>query len=235
MGGRIFRFVRVLVTAYCFIGAGVFVSGMVSWFFGAPRWLEVPWSEVRDWTVSADGELYVGVGFYERVLRYDAEGRFVASYPGGTSRGGWRLSSDREGRIYSLAYDDVEAFSADWEPLGRERGERKTPRTWTLGAGGRPIHTPEAKGKRLARAIRPGELLFSKDSGYGPRQVFLAENGDTFEFEDGHIVRRAPDGTVKFQRGNPWWMYWAGFPWPAALAWPGFIVAGWMWNRGEEA
>lgn len=196
-----------------------------------PRWLELPWNGVNDYTVGTDGRIWLHVGLHGMLLSYDSRGRFLGSRPGFTS-GSVCLTAAADGRLFLLNSDTVHTLSAEGDHQSKVAPERPGAFVWRLAADGSVEHDPNpAPGSRAGgRPALPGELLFGEEC-RRPRPRLVVETPD-----DGRVYRRfgprleivSPDGTsVSFT--GPWYFLWAQFSF-AWVPWVCLVV----WNRIES-
>lgn len=119
---RLYQYLCLIAWVWIIICIGAFLSGLFITLVGAPQWLPLPWSDFSDFVESSDVHVYVSIAFYRRVLRYDADGDFVASYPEPSGKGN-ALAVDFKGRIflcYKRGRERVGVFSG-----GRVRKQLK--------------------------------------------------------------------------------------------------------------
>ena len=124
-----------------------------------PRWLELPWNGVNDYVVSADGQIWVHVGFYGMLLSYDSDGRFLASRPGFTS-GIVCLAAAADGRLFVRNANTVHILSPDGNKQHRVDDDREGSYVWRLAADGSMEYDPNPPigAKAHDRPARPGEI-----------------------------------------------------------------------------
>ena len=116
---RAYQYLRMIAWIWILTSIVAFLSGFFITMFGAPRCLPLPWSDFKDFVESSDGDVYISLAFYHRVLRYDADGHFVASYPVPSGKG-CDLAADLTGRIflkYRSGHERVAVFSGSWQLL----------------------------------------------------------------------------------------------------------------------
>lgn len=199
-------------------------SSCVVMEFGSPSWLELPWSDFSDFLEGPEGRLYVDVHFYWRVLCYDREGRFIASYPapfgGGNDRA---LAVDEHGTIYYRVRNFVSAYDRDWNLKYSVSAEDQADRTWALGEDGKPFYAPGRRAPAPDRAVRPRETLFSERK--NPRDHFQCANGDALLRSGDQVVRHSSSRETVGRYGTPWLVSWALVPFPALLPLLGIPIA----------
>ena len=184
-----------------------------------PANLELPWSGFEDFTQARDGSVYVSLRFYQRILRYDSSGHFLASYPApGSGYGG--LTTDLNGRIHLRLRNSVYTYDADWHPLAHSKCDFYGDRSWILNATGEAECAPGAGSDQAIpeRAVYPGELLFSSARPWG-KYHFNCVDGSSISRKGDRLYRYAGDGRLLSSYGTPWYLWWAKFPVPLAGAW----------------
>ena len=161
------------------ISLGLYRAWMIGCFFsfvfGAacslvinpPEPLPLPWSGIKDFAEDSDGRVYVYSGMYMRVLCYERDGTFKASYPG-PATGDVELGSDVNGKIYVRSSHVLHVYDTSWNLVLRTEADRDNyiHRTWIL-SGDKPLSVSKAEAQfdtaenSLARS---GDCLFPKDS-----------------------------------------------------------------------
>jgi hypothetical protein len=193
-----------------------FVAGGVATFRGGwPERVPIPWSDLGDFVEAKNGDLYLDVAFYGRVVRYTRDGRFVTSYSAeGRSR---HLAADVHGNVHWLAMNTVETRDPDWRLVQRARRDPREHRTWALDARGNAVHAPDlTPDASVADAlVHPGQLLFR--DGQRKRQTFTCADGTVLRRKGASLLRLAPDGRVIGRYAQPWYLWAVTFPWPAAV------------------
>ena len=139
-----YRILAFVAWTWIAIGVCAFVAHVLIHEVGAPQWLPLPWSRFADFAESADGSVYVSIPV-RRVLCYDAQGRFLASYRApysGTS--GARLASDLKGRIFCLGFKRLWVRDGSWRLLRDHRV--RLHRTWRLDGNSEVEQPPSQPG-----------------------------------------------------------------------------------------
>jgi len=214
---RVVRYLPiVLVLGGLFV---FFVSLLVTATDKLPVSLELPWSSFEDFTQTKDGSVYVSLRFYDRVLRYDNSGRFLASYPAPGSGYGF-LVTNVNGRIYFRLRESVYTYDADWQLLAESKCAFYGDRSWILNARGEAECAPGAGHVQAIpeRAVYPGEVLFSSGRPWG-KNHFDAADGSSIYRKGDRLYRYSGDGTLLSRYGTPWYLWWAKFPVPLGGAW----------------
>ena len=217
---------RLALTVWALSFFPVFLVGVFD--VAPPRWLEPPWSDLNDYVVAADGRIWVQIGFYNTLLTYDSDGRFLVSLPGpGSQSGGKCLSAAADGRFFLRNYNTVYTLSPDGEEEDRVSGDRKGSRVWRLADDGRVELEADPPAGVLApnRPVRPGEILFGEECRRPrPHLAYQRPGGGRVLRHLGpwlEIVR--PDGlSVSFT--GPWYFLWAQLPIPFL---PWIVLAVW--------
>lgn len=225
MSGRLFKFVIAALLVWIASSFVAFLLAFILSYGSAPRWMEVPWSDVGDFVEGPDGRVYVHTRFYSRVLCYDRSGSFVASYPFPVPGGGsTEMAAGANGLIYCRQSNSVFAFTGSWEEVWRAKEDYRREGYWKMGEDGRPLFVPDekAEGLTLDRPVRPGERLFVPGSGSSSK--FTAEDGTETERSWLSIRRRTPDGRTTPACRSPLYLAPVVFPFPGALAWIAFAL-----------
>jgi hypothetical protein len=201
---------------------------------GSPHWLPLPWSDFHDFVAAPDGRVYVSIGFYNRVLVYDADGSFVGSYPTQETKFGAKLAADKEGNIYYWAAGRIYSVGGVWDV--REVAQGIGCNSWRLEETGKFVCASREESLRRVseRAVGPGEIIFS--SGLTQqRGLFACADGSILSRTGNSLVKLSPEGNVLATFGTPWYFSWAVFPLPAALAWPlMFILSYYYCDRRDK-
>jgi len=151
--------IAILIGSWFFIA---FMIGMVISFVGCPRWLELPWSVVRDYVETTDGRVYVALAFYSCVVCYDKEGNFVATYSWPLRNAkGTKLAAGKSGLLYFLGNNAVYAYDRNWKIVFDAEENPAKERRWKLAEDSKPFFDVGAPGLVPDRAVGPNELLFS--------------------------------------------------------------------------
>lgn len=193
--------------------------------FGAPRHLPLPFIGVADFVQGAHGDVYILLGV-RRALRYDHEGRFVASYrTEDLFHADAQLAADALGRIYLKAGNRVTVYTQDWQrlpDLGYKPEFSWTSRgyfvqSWRLTPKGRLVHAPGMRLRAPDRLVLPGEALFSDDRRGEQRKRFKARDGSVLERRGRDLVRRDVAGNEIARYSSQRWYR------PFLLPWPGLV------------
>lgn len=198
-----------------------FPLGSVITAIGSPRWLPLPWSAMADFVSVPNGNIYISLGFYTRVLCYDRDGHFVASYPVPETKHGVRLAVDDKGHLYYWALGKIFLVDEVWNT--QELAEKAGCESWSLDETYKPICRPEVqKNEQMpGRTIRHGEILFAASSEI--RESFRCTDGSVLErsgWSGNSLLIRSGDGKIRKTLTTPWYLSWAVFPFPADLALP---------------
>jgi hypothetical protein len=210
-----------VVRLWVFTAVAVFLSTILIGAIGAPRRLELPWSQFNDFVAGLDESVYIHSRAYGRVLRYDSSGHFVASYPA-PEWGYGELATDVSGHIYFRIINRVYVYDRDWNQLDARVGDFYGNRMWTLNDSGQIQVAPPG---RIAEAVpdRPvpaGGLLFSYQT--TPRIHFVLGDGSYLERSGDRLIKYSRDRRAMLRYGTPWYLWWAKFPVPLASA---FVLA----------
>jgi hypothetical protein len=186
-----------------------------------PQWLELPWSGFDDFAVTPDGSVVVYTSFFHRLLVYNLDGDFRWSLPCYRARGRHELATDVKGRVYVRNWSTVYVaetlapvgfrFHRHSVPIETERGWKLDPAGELQPAGREGLQRPVRD-----RAARGGEPLFGAERRFRTR--FTLESGGWVERVHDRLVVHPSVGQGK-TIGTPWYLYWAKFPFPGALAW----------------
>jgi hypothetical protein len=211
-----------------------FLSGAILLLAGAPSWLPLPWSDLKDFVEGPDGRVYVGLAFYHRVLCYSRDGQFIASYrpPSGKNV---HLAADARGHIYCLtssAGDNLAVFNGAWQLIGEYSEPYKSDRVWRLQAEGVPALQPAPVDAHVAdRPARPGDIIFGDRDA---RRSFACTDGTTLIRCGNHLERLSADGHVITRYAGPALLRPLTFPWPAFTAWPLLFLMGYIHTRKKQ-
>ncbi len=189
-------------------------------FIGAPNWMPLPWTGVRDFVGGKDGSVYIAM-LGERVLRYDDDGEFVASYKTGPvmmegNGSDMHLAADVEGRIYLKIDDEIRVYSPDWQEYRDMRFDWNLPwaspderlkRAWRLGAAGNIEFASRSTLTYHPRAVAPGELLFSGRIRSGQREKFVYPDESRLERRGDNVVRSSESGAVQAIYSQAWYLW----------------------------
>lgn len=198
-------------------------------FIGAPSWLPLPWVAVGDFVGGLDGSVYVALQG-ERVLRYDADGDFVASYKTGPvmmegDGSDMQLAVDTTGKVYlKIDYEDthwrtvdnIRVYSPDWREYTALRFERILPDVsdrerrawaWRLGSSGRIEFVSRSDLPCCDKPVGPGELLFSGRHESNDRTRFDLPDGSHLERDGYRIARVSPAGDEIAVYRQAWYLW----------------------------
>ncbi len=211
-----YRILGFVAWTWVVIGLGAFLAGALIEVVGAPKWLPLPWWGFTHFVESTDGRVYVSI-LPRRVLCYDAQGRFLASYrapDGGT--GSARLASDLKGRIFCLGINRLNVYDSSWRLLAEYRVG--SDRTWRLDENGDVVPAPSELGVPVVdRSAAPEEYIFSFDH---HRESFACMDGSRLVRKRNHLDRYSQDGHLVARYSASWILYPLTFPWPVATAGP---------------
>lgn len=221
---KIFRIFIIMAVTWMIGCFAFFLSGFAITFLGAPSWLPLPWSHFRDFVQIPDGKVFVDIRFYDRVLCYDENGGFVASYPyppGYPTVTG--LAVNEDGHVLFRARDHLYIYSISWNLLEKIEGEDAVHMHWRLGEDGQPVYMKSNVGYPRVpdRVAKPGEYLFR---GKNKRTSFTCMDGTRLIRVRNHLERYSSDEELVGQYSGPWLLSIFTFPWPAFLAWPLFFL-----------
>jgi hypothetical protein len=163
-----------------------------------------------------NGNVYVHIANYARVLRYNRTGHFIASYPSSGSR--TRLAVGTNGLIYARSQDSVYAYDGSWKKLSFLTGDDCASRTWRQGPDGQPSCVSDSKLEIRVpdRAILPGELLYTPEESQ-LRSHFTSVDGTILERRGNALVRLSTRGDVLVRYDTLWFLSWSTLPWPLLL------------------
>jgi hypothetical protein len=235
---------RIIGRALLFWGlssVAVFFTFPFTYITGCPRWLELPWSDFRDFVEGPDGRVYVSLGIYPSVLCYDRLGRFVASYPVPETKHGVNLGVDDDGKLYYWA-GSVRVKKWDWQDIGEVPGESEQwlghCQQWMLNESKQPICSPQPPGWKpgdppgpvdrvLTRPATAGDVIFTN---VGRKRVtFSCPDGSTLERHGNSIIRKSQNGSIVATYHTAWYLLWASMPFPLLLGWAALIIYGMLW------
>lgn len=205
----------------CFIS---FMSAPAIMFLGSPSWLPLPWSDLGDFIQTKDGKVFIDIQFYNRVLSYDQNGKFVASYPYPVDFLKFTgLAVDEDNNILFKARDDLYIYNSSWEQIEKIVGRDDVHWHWRLDENGRPCYMKRnGKSPTVADSIaRPGDFLFR---GYIKRRTFKCEDGSKLVRDGNTLIRYSAEGELVGKYGGLWPLKIFEFPLPGILAWPLFFL-----------
>ena len=188
--------------------------------FGSPRWLPLPWSDMADFVALPNGNTYISLGFFPRVLCYDQTGRFVASYPVPLTKNGVGLAVDDRGQLYYWALGKIFTVDENWN--SQEIAEKIGCDAWYLDESYKPLcrQGTQSIGQVIGSPVSGGGFLFSTST--ARRDMFRRADGSILErcgWSGNSLLLRSQDGKVMKTLAAPWYLSWAEFPFPASLAW----------------
>lgn len=210
--------------------------------FGAPRHLPLPFVGIADFVEGANGDVYILLGV-RRTLRYDHEGRFVASYRTEDQfHSDAQLAADALGRIHVKTGNRVTVYTEDWErlpDLGYQRDFSWSSRgyfvqSWRLTPTGRAVHAPQMRLTVRDRLVLPGEALFSEDRRGEQRGRFKARDGTVLERRGRDLVRCDAAGNVIVRYRSEQWYRPFLLPWPGLVPLVVLIALAWLRARGTS-
>jgi hypothetical protein len=221
-----------VVRLWIFAAVAVFLSTVLIGAAGAPRRLELPWSQFNDFVAGNDGNVYIHARAYARVLRYDSSGHFVASYPA-PEWGYAGLSTDIKGHIYFRIVNRVYVYDRDWNQFDARAGDFYGNRMWVINDLGLVQVAPPGRNAEPPpdRAVSAGGLLFSSSS-IDTRHQFILMDGSQLQRSGDRLIKYARDGQVVVRYGTPWYLWWAKFPVPLASAWVMMLILA-LWKVGN--
>ena len=228
---KISRIFIIIVVAWIIGCVAFFLSGPAIIFLGAPSWLPLPWSDFDDFIQTPDGKVFVDIRFYNRVLCYDKNGEFVASYPyppGYPKVTG--LAVNEDGHVLFRSRDNLYIYSSSWNFLEKIEGDDSVRRHWRLGEDGQPVYMKiNVEYPRVPdRVAKHGEYLFR--SGI-KRTTFTCIDGSQLVRRRNQLKRYSVEGELVGQYSGPWLLSIFTFPWPAFLAWPLAFLFAYIENK----
>ncbi len=215
------------------IGAymATFVFGAIFTAAGAPSWLPLPWSNFQDFVEGPDGRVYVGLGFYHRVLCYSRDGQFFASYRPPSGKG-VNLAADATGHIYCRTTGGIGVYNGDWQILREYSEHYKPDHVWRLRAEGEPALVPAPVGAKVAdRPAKPSDIIFDFRGG---RRSFACADGTTLIRRGNHLERLSAHGQVITRYAGPVLLWPLTFPWPALTALPAVFLMWYIPTRKKQ-
>ena len=220
------KWAKGLLITWAILCAVAFVGGFLITFLGAPRWLPLPWSDFTDFVESADGKVFVDVGFYSRVLCYGHDGRFIASYPYpfGNAKD-TELAASADGRLFFRTQHLLYVYDSTWHQRSEFEGEFRSARNWALDEQGQPVFVPgdERDVPTVNTLAKPRDRIFAEEH---RRERFVCADGTTLVRQGNRLVRSSATGTILTTYQTPAVLRPFTFPWPAVVAWPLFILYG---------
>lgn len=212
-----------VLTAVWFLAS--FLLGISVTFGFWPQRIPLPWSDAGDFVQATNGRVYIDLGFYSRILCYDRDGKFIASYSYSANAKGTKLAAGKSGLIYVCANNAVYTFNSTWKRVDLETADPAKPRVWKLSRDSRPLFVDGETGRVPNRAIRAGEFLFAP-SQPEIRMSFECEDGTVLERNADSIDRVSKSGRTICKYSPPRGIAWLlTVPWPALLAVPIFLAA----------
>lgn len=215
-------FCLLLWSALCFLS---FLSAIVVTSIGSPRWLPVPWSDFNDFAETADGRVFVDIAFFNRVLRYNREGRFIGSYPYPAAAVATRdteLAATKDGRLLFRSQHRLFVLDSSMKLQDELECDFRTERNWRLDTNGTPVCVSDVvPGSLIVNGlIEPGDQMFANKP---RRSVFRCGDGALLVRRGNRLERHAPDGSLVTTYSAPVLLWPLEFPWPASLAWVCFF------------
>ena len=201
--------------------------------FGLPSWLPLPWADVEDFIETINGDMYVDIRYFRRIVRYDRFGHFVASYAYPTLEGAkfTNLATDHRGRIYIEQQGRIFIYTTDMKNISIVSPSKSHPLwSWKLDENG--SITLGSSDERVHRVALPGDTLFTVADFV--REHFQSNDGSVLVKKGGHIEKRL-EGKRITKFGSSWLIIFV-FPWPI-IAWMSlflFVGAIQHWKKIEE-
>jgi hypothetical protein len=227
---KIKHFVGLLFSLWFLLTFFSFVTGFVISGLGSPQSFELPWSDVKDYVQTSKGKVFISLEFYRKVLSYDENGTFLATYgfPYGKNA---HLAVDETDRLFYWAGERVVIYDENWNEIGHV--EKPSPDcnciSWSLGNDGIPVCNMDSVPTQMnsSDVVRIGETLLSSE----------IRNRKIFRNLDGTKVIRGWFSLTRFTRNDqilaeyhsPWYLDWAVFPFPGLLAWGSAMILG-LWK-----
>ncbi|HKV40976.1 MAG TPA: hypothetical protein VJX67_17345 [Blastocatellia bacterium] len=196
----------------------VFPAALLIDTYGSPGWLELPWSELSDFVIGKDGDVFAAVGLYRRILRYDEHGHFKTSYSiPSFSNHPVRMAVAKDGTVYVNVDEEIYAYDMNWRPKLSVIVDLGSNRLCTLAENGK-VHVVATGGAEIPREdgfVSPGQVLFS--SATRARSRFTRPDGSVVFRRGNRLVMVSASGTEIRRYGTNVLLEWAGFPFPSTL------------------
>jgi hypothetical protein len=232
---RCIKGVWCVATVWATLCVTAFVLGPVIMLVGAPHWLPLPWSDFRDFVEGADGRVYIDISFYARVLCYDHDGRFIASYPFPyRDAKGSELAASADGRLFFCAQHHLYVYDSKWQKQSVTEGGRwDSADNWVLDKNGNPRFVDEdVRGQPVVNCLaKPGDRIFKRGR---DRESFVCRDGSVLARRGNCVERHSPDGTLLTTYAAPMVLRPFAFPWPALLVTPYFLILAYLRKRKER-
>ena len=198
-------------------------------FLETPQWLPLPWSTIDDFIEAPNGDIYVDSKFYNRIIRHDKAGRFIASYsyPLGTSKF-TNLAVDVEGRIYVYQEWQISICSPELKILSQHSVSSSGGHTYSqLDVNGQLVLKTASQidliPKRTRRVLRPGDTVFTNLTRDAETNIFTCDDG-SFLVRKGWGVKKYSGQHMLANYNSPWFLMPFALPWPGIIAWIGFMI-----------
>ena len=221
----------ITVAIWMLLTFATFGIGFTISEFGCPSWLQLPWSDVKDFVETSDGKIFVSSGFYRQVIAYDENGNFIESHPYPYGKFG-QLAVDDFDNIYFWSNGDVFVYDKNWKQI--KTVSKPSPNcecnSWRLDDNEQLICLTEKTDKQrvISKAVEKGAVLLSYES--EKRTIFNNKSGSSLHRDWFTITRYSADGKVLTEYGTPWYLIWAVFPFPGILAWAALFISA-RWNK----
>jgi hypothetical protein len=194
-----------------------FLSGIFVKFVGAPKWMPLPWSDFGDFVESSDENVFITINFYSRVICYNADGEFVASYPfprGGPDNG---LASSIDGRIFFRSHNHLCVYDDSWQKILELENDSDRDINWILDSSGNPVIYSGIDQWVVNKLAQPGDQIFAKEE---QRKKFECGDGSVLVRDGNSLKKYNNDGSLQTTYSASILFYPITFPWPGFLAWP---------------
>lgn len=195
-----------------------FLVGAVSHFADPPGDVQLPWSDFSDFVEGADGNVYVHLSKYSRVLCYSRAGYFIASYP--TQAVGAGPPTGAREPTSARPQNSGRARQTPWSKLSDEAEADCASRAGVKGHGdGAPCLPDSGPAVLAAGGVRPPAASAVDES--APRTQLSSPDGTLLERRGGSLLRLSKEGEVLTRYNTPWYLAWGTLPWSV---WLGCVI-----------
>jgi len=210
---KIAKAVYALIVIWLCVCGFFFILGLFTSFVWWPHCLPLPWSHVQSVVETGEGNIFLDVGFYGRILRYARDGKFVATYPYPENVKNISMLVDQKGHLGVAGFN---FYRFEENGAWTLWAKRKKPGEsyWKFNSKGTPILTNIVPDR--SSGVDQGDGATRGSRGFlcadGSMLIPMGVTGST--------IVRIKDGKIVDRYVTAWFSRPFTFPWPMGLAWP---------------